>query len=138
LRRIKVVAALVLLFGCTFVWVMPSYRGLDRMPTGGPWSVVQLQVVLTAPLFTAAGWAVDKSLPRWRMPAITGSVPAAAMPLRWWVAVISLSAVTDPAANIAVRPAGSPATLAALLLPGISREVDRGLDVRAAMNVGGR
>ena len=138
LRRITVVAAPVLVVGSTIVWFMPSFRGLDQMPTGGPWSVIQLQVVLTASLFAAAEWAVYKSLPRWRVPAITGSVLGTAVSLLWRDAVSSHSKVTDPAANLAVHLAGSPATLAALLLPGISREVDRGLDVRAAKKVGGR
>ena len=100
--------------------------------------MIQLLVVLTAPLFAAAGWAVYKSLPWWRVPAITGSVLGIAVSLRWWVAVSSLSAVTDPAINIAVHPAGSLATLAALLMPGISRRVDRALEVRAPKKVGGR
>ena len=138
MRRITVVAALVLVFGSTIVWFLRSFRGLDQVPTGGPWSVIQLQVVLGAPLFAAAGWVVDQSLPWWRVPAITGSVLGTAVSLLWRDAVSSHSKVTDPAANLAVHLAGSPATLAALLLPGISREVDRGLDVRAAKKVGGR
>ena len=139
LRRITVVAALVLvLFGSTFLWFMPAFLGLDQVPTGGSWSVIQLLVVLTALLFAAAGWAVYKSLPWWRVLAITGSVLGIAVSLLWWVAVSSLSGVSNPAINIAVHLAGSLATLTALLVPGISRKVGQALEVRAPNKAGGR
>ncbi len=139
MRRTIFAAALVLVsFGSTFLWFMPSVHGLDQEPTGGVWSVIQLSVVLTALLFAAAGWAVYKSLPWWRVSAITGAVLGIAVSLLWWVAVSSLPGVTSPASNIAVHVAGSLAVLAALLVPGISRRVDQALGVAAPKKAGPR
>lgn len=126
-----------MLFGTTFLWFMPSFLGVDHEPTDGVWPVIQILVVLTVLMFVAAGWAVYKLLPWWRAAAITGSVLGLVVSLLWWIAESSVSGVTNTATNLGVRLVGSPAVLAVLLVPGISRALNGALRASAA-SAGGR
>ena len=129
MARLRIAAAVVLfLFGSTFLWFMPSFLGAGTTVGGGAlWSVIQLLVLPTVVGYAGAAWGLYKAATWWRPLAIGGSVVGTLVLVLWWLAVSSLSGVTNMAANLALHAIGIAVLLLVLLVPSLGRGVDRRL-----------
>jgi hypothetical protein len=126
MARFRTVAAVaVFLFGTTFLWFMPSFLGTGTTLDGVIWSVIQLLVLATVIGYAGAAWGLYKATAWWRPLAIGGSVVGVLVLLLWWLAVNSLSGVTNMAANLALHATGIAVLLLVLLMPSLGRGVDR-------------
>ena len=126
MARFRTLAAGALfLFGTTFLWLMPSFLGAGAEVEGTVWSVIQLLVLATVIGYVGAAWGLYKATAWWRPLAIGGSIVGSVVLLVWWVAVSSLSGVTNLVANLALHAIG----IAVLLLPLVA-SLGRGLDRR--------
>jgi hypothetical protein len=126
MARFRTVAAVaVFLFGTTFLWFMPSFLGTGTTLDGVIWSVIQLLVLATVIGYAGAAWGLYKATAWWRPLAIGGSVVGVLVLLLWWLAVNSLSGVTNMAANLALHATGIAVLLLGLLMPSLGRGVDR-------------
>jgi hypothetical protein len=126
MSRFRTVAAgAILLFGTTFLWFMPSFLGTGTTVDGAMWSVIQLLVLATAVGYAGAAWGLYKATTWWRPLAIGGSILGALVLVLWWLAVSSISGVTNIAANLALHAIGIAVLLLVLLIPSFGRGVDR-------------
>jgi hypothetical protein len=124
--RFRTVAAgAILLFGTTFLWFMPSFLGTGTTVDGAMWSVIQLLVLATVVGYAGAAWGLYKATTWWRPLAIGGSILGALVLVLWWLAVSSISGVTNIAANLALHAIGIAVLLLVLLVPSFGRGVDR-------------
>jgi hypothetical protein len=124
--RFRTVAAgAILLFGTTFLWFMPSFLGTGTTVDGPMWSVIQLLVLATVVGYAGAAWGLYKATTWWRPLAIGGSILGALVLVLWWLAVSSISGVTNIAANLALHAIGIAVLLLVLLVPSFGRGVDR-------------
>lgn len=119
----------VLLFGTTFLWLMPSFQGDDVAADGGLWTTVQLLVLVTVAGFAATAWALHRALAWWRPAAIASAgVGLVVLPV-WWVAVSDATGATNVGANLAVHAVGVAVVLTGLLTPSLDDRVERRLRV---------
>jgi hypothetical protein len=110
-----VAAAAILLFGTTFL-------GTGTDAEGSSWSVIWLLVLATLIGYAGAGWGLYKTRVWWRHLTIGASILGTVVLLVCWVAVRSLSGVT----NLALHAIGI-AVLLLLLVPSLGRGLDRRL-----------
>ena len=128
MSRFRMVAAgAIFVFGTTFLWFMPSFLGTATSVDGAIWSVIQLLVLATVIGYVGAAWGLYKATTWWRPLAIGGSVVGVLVLVLWWLAVNSLSGVTNMAANLALHAIGIAVLLLVLLVPSLGRGVDRRL-----------
>jgi hypothetical protein len=128
MSRFRTVAAgAILLFGTTFLWFMPSFLGTGTTVDRPMWSVIQLLVLATVVGYAGAAWGLYRTTTWWRLLAIGGSILGALVLVLWWLAVSSISGVTDIAANLALHAIGIAVLLLALLVPSLGRGIDRRL-----------
>ena len=128
MSRFRTVAAgALLLFGTTFLWFMPSFLGTGTTVGGPIWSVIQLLVLATVVGYAGAAWGLYKATTWWRPLAIGGSSVGALVLVLWWLAVSSVSGVTNMAANLALHAIGIAVLLLVLLVPSLGRGIDRRL-----------
>jgi hypothetical protein len=117
----------IFLFGTTFLWFMPSFLGTDTTVEGAIWSVIQLLVLATVIGYAGAAWGLYKATTRWRGLPLGGSIAGILVLVLWWLAVGSLSGVTNLAANLGLHAIGIAVLLGLLLVPSLGRGVDRRL-----------
>jgi hypothetical protein len=122
-----VAAAVIFLFGTTFLWFMPSVLGTGADVEGASWSVIQLLVLATVIGYVGAAWGLYKATAWWRPLVIGGSVLGTVVLVMWWLAISSLSGVTNMAANLALHAIGIAVLLVVLLVPSLGRGLDRRL-----------
>ena len=91
------------------------------------WSVIQLLVLATVVGYAGAAWGLYKATTWWRPLAIGGSILGALVLVLWWLAVSSISGVTNIAANLALHAIGIAVLLLVLLVPSLGRGIDRRL-----------
>jgi hypothetical protein len=128
MSRFRTVAAgALLLFGTTFLWFMPSFLGTGTTVGRAMWSVIQLLVLATVVGYAGAAWGLYKATTWWRPLAIGGSSLGALVLVLWWLAVSSVSGVTNMAANLALHAVGIAVLLLMLLVPSLGRGIDRRL-----------
>ena len=129
MSRFRTVAAgAIFLFGTTFLWFMPSFLGAGTTVGGGAlWSVIQLLVLPTVVGYAGAAWGLYKATTWWRPLAIGGSSVGALVLVLWWLAVSSVSGVTNMTANLALHAIGIAVLLLVLLVPSLGRGIDRRL-----------
>jgi hypothetical protein len=133
MARFKTPAAVaVFLFGTTFLWFMPSFLGPGTTAHGAIWSLVQLLVVATVVALAVAAWGVHKALAWWKPVALAGALAGAAVLPLWWIAVSSVSGVTNMAANLALHAIGTALLLVVLLVPSLAQGLDRRLGAHQA------
>jgi hypothetical protein len=126
MSRFRTLAAgAIFLFGTMFLWFLPSSLGTGTAVEGASWSVIQLLVLATVIGYAGAAWGLDKATAGWRLLTIAGSIVGTVV-LLWSMAVGSLSAVTNMAANLALHAIGI-AVLLALLVPSLWRDLQRRL-----------
>jgi hypothetical protein len=131
MSRFRTMAAVaIFLFGTTFLWFTPSFLGTGATVDGAVWSVIQVLVAATAVGFAGAAWGLYKATAWWKPAAIGGSILGAAVVPIWWIAVSSVSGVTNLASNLALHAAGIAVLLAVLLVPSLARGLDRRLALR--------
>ena len=126
-RSRTVAAAAIFLFGTTFLWFMPSFLGTATTVEGASWSVIQLLVLATVIGYAGAAWGLYKAATGWRALALGGSIVGILVLVLWWLAVSSLSGVTDLAANLGLHAIGIAVLVGVLLVPSLGRGVDRRL-----------
>jgi hypothetical protein len=118
-------AGAIFLFGTTFLWFMPSFPATRTIVAGAIWSVIQLLVLATVIGYAGAAWGLHKATAWWRPLAIGASIAGILLLLLWWMAVSSLSGVTNLAANLALHAIGIAVLLLVLLVPSLGRGLDR-------------
>jgi hypothetical protein len=78
----NLVAIGVFLFGTTFLWMTPAMSGKQGQEVSGPrWAAVQVLVWVSIIGFSAAAWAVWRSLDWWAPPSL--ALQWGASPPRW-------------------------------------------------------
>jgi hypothetical protein len=128
MSRFRTVAAVaIVLFGSTFLWFMRSFLETGITVHGAIWSAVQLLVLATVVAFAAAGWGLHTARAWWRPLAVTGSIVGAVVLPVWWIAVSSISGVTNVASNLALHAAGIAVLLLVLPVSSLTRRLDRRL-----------
>jgi hypothetical protein len=120
-------AAAIFLFGTTFLWFMPSFLGTATIVEGVIWSIIQLLVLATVIGYAGAAWGLYKATTWWRELALGGSIVGILVLVLWWLAVGSLSGVTNLAANLGLHAIGIAAMVGLLLVPSLGKGVDRRL-----------
>ena len=125
-------SAVILLFGSTFLWFMPSFLGtgttrarghLVGRPGTGP---------RRRGVFAGAAWRLDKARRWWEPLAIGGLVLDMVVLLLWWIPVSAIGGVRNVVANLALHAAGIAVVLLVLLAPSLARRLDRLLAVYSA------
>jgi hypothetical protein len=135
MSRFRTVAAVaILLFGSTFLWFMPSFLGTGTTVDGAIWSVIQVLLVATVVGFAGATWGLYKARARWKPVTIGASILGAPVLPLWWLAVSSVSGVTNLASSLALHAIGIAVLLLVLLVPSLAQ----GLDRRLAAHPGGQ
>ncbi|WP_214364463.1 hypothetical protein [Pseudonocardia sp. H11422] len=129
MHRTRLAIGLALfLFGMSFLWFTPAFLGTAGRPPGEVWAVIEALVAVTVLADTATGWAVHRGLTWWRRTAVVGAVTGAIVTVLWWIAVSTVSAVPNVAANIGVHWVGTWVLLGlAVLAPGADRPLGAGL-----------
>ena len=128
MARFKTLAAVaVFLFGTTFLWLMPSFLGSGTTAHGAIWSVVQVLVVATVVALTLTAWGMHRASAWWKPVALAGALVGMAVLPLWWIAVSSVSGVTNVAANLVLHAMGIALLLMVLLVPALARGLDRRL-----------
>jgi len=115
------------LFGTTFLWLMPSFLGDGDDVRGAQWSVIQFVVVLTVTGFAAAALGLWKGKQWWRLVAIGSAIVGLAGTVLWWFAVRALAGVPNVGPNLIIHGTGSAVVLLVLLSPGFSSRLERRL-----------
>jgi hypothetical protein len=135
MSRLRTVAAVaIFLFGSTFLWFMPSFVGTGTSVDGAIWSIIQVLVVATVVGFAGVAWGLYKAMVWWKRLAIGASILGALVLPLWWIAVGSVSGVTNMASNLALHAIGIAVLLLVLLVPSLAQ----GLDRRLAAHSGGQ
>ena len=128
MARLRTVAAAVLfLFGTTFLWFMPSFLGTGTAVEGASWSVIQALVLATVISYAAAAWGLYKAGAWWKPVTIGASILGALVLPLWWIAASSMTGVPNMAANLALHAMGIAVLLVLLLVPSLAQGLDRRL-----------
>ena len=118
--RRNVIAAALLVYGSTFLWMTASFAGTSRPPGGAAWVIADVGALVSLALFTLAAWGVFRSRWWWERAASAGAVAGLATLVPYWIAA---SSTPEPGLNKPIHIAGSVAVLLVLLVPALERRL---------------
>lgn len=113
----NMVALGLFLFGTTFLWLTPSFLGVNREVADGVWSVVQILVLLTILGFSIAAWGVFKELHWWEPLAIGSGVIGLVVLVPYWMGARQVAGAANVGSNLAVHAFGSVVLVLLLITP---------------------
>lgn len=113
--RLNVVAAALLVYASTFLW-MTSFAGTKTPPGGAAWTLANVGALAGLALFTSAAWGIFKSKSWWERAAPTGAIAGLVTLVPYGIAASS-TGVSGPGLNSAIHIAGSATVLLVLLVP---------------------
>jgi hypothetical protein len=114
----NVIAAGVLLFGSTFLWMMPLFIGPKA--TGALWTAAQVLGFVAILGFTVAAWGIFKATGWWETVTLASGIIGVAVTIPYTIAAPTTAGTGDLLSmfiNIALHGLGSTVIIAALLMP---------------------
>ena len=114
--RRNVVAAALLVYASTFLWMTSSFAGTKTPPGGAAWALANVGALVGLALFTLAARGVFKSTSWWERAASAGAIAGLVTLVPYGIAASS-TGVSGPGLNSAIHIAGSVIVLLVLLVP---------------------
>ena len=118
--RRNVIAAALLVYGSTFLWMTASFAGTSRPPGGEAWVITNIGALVSLALFTLAAWAVFWPKWWWERAASAAAIAGLATLVPYWIAA---SSTPEPGLNKPIHIVGSAAVLIVLLVPALERRL---------------
>lgn len=122
------IAIAVFLFGTTFLWLTPAMSGKeDQTLTGARWLAVQILVWLSILGFSAAAWAIFRSLDWWPLAVAVSAAVGISAAVIYLFAVRGLDGVANVASNVAIHAGVSLLLLAVVVVPALRNSLSQRL-----------
>lgn len=113
----------LLLFGSTYMWLMPMMATKGIKTTGGMWATANALSLLAMGGFAVATWGLFTRAEWWALVAIASAVVGSAALGPYWFAATHAGEAT-PGFNVFVHAIGNIAVVILLLVPVLERWVN--------------
>lgn len=120
--RRNVVAATLVVYASTFLWMTSAFAGTKTPPGGATWALANVGALAALALFALAAWGVFKSKPWWERAASAGAIVGLAALVLYGIAASS-TGVSGPGLNSTIHIIGSAAVLLVLMFPALERRM---------------
>jgi cation transport ATPase len=118
--RRNAAAAVLLVYGSTFLWMTASFAGTSRPPGGPAWTIANVGALVSLALFALAAWGVFGWKWWWERAASAGAIVGLAALVPYWIAA---SSTPESGLNKPIHIVGSATVLLILLVPALERRM---------------
>lgn len=109
------------LFGTTFLWLLPSFGDVERAPSGGVWTAIQVTVFALVLGLAGSAWGLYRQHAWWSTLTLVCAAAGLVLVAVWVRAARDAGSFPDLASNAAIHGLGSALLLALVALPPLSR-----------------